>query len=207
VSSDEFAHVRWIGGSACAGKSSAARALAVAHGLTFYSCDEQFEAHRRRACHERHPHFCRLMDLPPEGLWTPPVEDRVRDLLAFYEDEFTLVLEDLRELRGPVIAEGVGLLPARVTAVLADPRHACWLIATPAFRRRHYPQRAAMAELLGRSPDPSSAFENWMMRDDEVARRLEAEAAALALPVHRVDGTVSEAEAAATLARQLGLED
>jgi hypothetical protein len=204
--SDDFAHVRWLGGSACAGKSSVARALAAAHGLTLYSCDDRFEAHRRRASRERHPHFCHLMDLPPEELWTPPVDDRVRDLLAFYEDEFTLVLEDLRELREPVIAEGVGLLPAPVAAVLADPRHACWLIATPAFRRRHYPRRAAMAELLGRSPDPQAAFETWMARDDEVARRLEAEAAALALAVHSVDGAVSEAETAAALARQLGLQ-
>lgn len=202
---DDLAHVRWLGGSACACKSSAARALAAAYGLAHYSCDEQFEAHRRRASRERHPHFCRLMDLPAEELWAPPMEDRVCELLAFYGDEFSLVLEDLRDITGPVIAEGVGLLPARVAAVLADPRRACWLIATPAFRRRHYPQRAAMAELLGRSPDPQAAFENWIARDDEVARRLEAEAAALALPVFQVNGALSEAETVAKLARHLGL--
>jgi hypothetical protein len=205
VPSDDFAHVRWLGGSACAGKSSAARALAMAYGLKLYSCDEQFEAHRRRASRERHPAFRRLMDLPPEELWAPPVETQVRDLLAFYEDEFSLVLEDLREMTGPTIAEGVGLLPARVAAVLADPHRACWLIATPGFRRRHYPQRAAMSALLERSPDPQTAFETWMARDDEVASRLESEAAALALPVFPVNGAVSAAETAATLARQLGL--
>ncbi len=204
--SDDFAHVRWLGGSACAGKSNAARALAAAHGLIHYSCDEQFEAHRRRASRERHPAFCRLMDLPVEELWAPPAEIQVRDLLAFYEDEFSLVLEDLRELRGPVLAEGVGLLPARVAAVLADPRRACWLIADPAFRRSHYPRRAAMAELLGPCSDPQAAFETWMARDDEIARRLEAEAAALALPVVLVNGALSEAETAAMLAPRLGLQ-
>jgi hypothetical protein len=202
---DDFAHVRWLGGSACAGKSTAARALAAAYGLTHYSCDEQFEAHRRRASRERHPDFCRLMDLPVEELWAPPIEDRVRELLAFYADEFAMVLEDLREMTGPVFAEGVGLLPARVAAVAAAPRHACWLIATPGFRRRHYQRRAAMAELLGRSPDPQSAFENWMARDEEIARRLEAEAAAHALPVFLVNGALSEPETADTLARHLGL--
>jgi hypothetical protein len=206
VSSDDFAHVRWLGGSACAGKSGAACALASAYGLSHYSCDERFEAHRRRASRERHPHFCRLMDLPPAELWAPPVEDRVRDLIAFYEDEFALVLEDLRELTGPVIAEGVGLLPARVAAVLADRRRACWLIATPGFRRHCYPRRAAMAELLGSSTDPRAAFETWMARDDEVARRLEAEAAAHALPILPVNGTLSEAETVAALAHRLGLQ-
>ena len=168
--SDDFAHVRWLGGSACAGKSSAAaRALAAAHGLTHYSCDEQFEAHRRRASRERHPHFCRLMDLPPEELWAPPVDDRVRDLLAFYGDEFAMVLEDLRELsRGPVIAEGVGLLPARVAAVLADPSHACWLIATPdsaaATTRNARPWRSSSAappRSTGCFPDLDACCREW----------------------------------------------
>jgi hypothetical protein len=204
----DLAHVLWLGGSACAGKSTVARALAAAHGLTLYSCDERFEEHRRRASPERHPHFHRLMDLPPETLWTRPVETQVRDLLLFYEDEFAMIVEDLRELPGPVIAEGVGLLPARVAGLLVDRHQACWLIATPDFRRRHYPQRGPwLAELLGRCPDPQQAFANWMARDDEIARLLAAEAATLALPCRVVDGGGSEEETAAALARQFGLAE
>lgn len=202
----ELPHVLWLGGSACAGKSTAARSLAAAHGLTLYSCDERFEEHRRRASPERHPHFHRLMDLPPEALWTQPVETQVRDLLRFYEDEFAMVVEDLRDLPGPVIAEGVGLLPSRVAGLLADRHRACWLIATPGFRRRHYPQRGPwLAELLARCPDPQQAFADWMARDDEIARRLAAEATALALPHQLVDGGSSEEETMAALARQFGL--
>jgi hypothetical protein len=201
-----LAHVLWLGGSACAGKSTAARALAAAHGLTLYSCDEHFEDHRRRASAERHPGFHRLMDLPPEVLWTRPVAAQVRDLLHFYEDELILVAEDLRELAGPVIAEGVGLLPALVAPRLADRSRACWLIATPAFRRLHYPRRGPwLAELLDRCPDPRQAFESWMARDDGIADRLAAEAAALALPVRAVDGGATEGETVAALARQFGL--
>ena len=202
----DLGHVFWLGGSACAGKSTAARTLAAAHGLTLYSCDEWFEEHRKRASPERHPDFHRLMDLPPEELWTRPVATQVRDLLRFYEDEFAMVAEDLRDLAGPVIAEGVGLLPASVAGLLAAPRRACWLIATPEFRRRRYPQRGPwLAELLGRCPDPHQAFANWMARDDEIARRLAAEAAALDLPRRLVDGGSSEEETVAALARQLGL--
>jgi hypothetical protein len=142
------------------------------------------------------------MDLPPEELWTRPVAVQVRDLLRFYEDEFTMVVEDLRSLSGPVLAEGVGLLPARVAEVLAGPRRACWLIATPAFRRRQYPQRGPwLAELLGRCPDPRQAFADWMARDDEIASYLAAEAASLGLPVREVDGGGTEAETVAALER------
>jgi hypothetical protein len=182
-----------------------AKALAAAYGLTVYSCDERFEEHRRRASPERHPDFYRLMDRAPEALWAPPVATQVRDLLGFYEDEFTMVAEDLREISGPVIAEGVGLLPSLVAKVLAEPHQACWLIATPGFRRWHYPQRN-VAGWLADTSDPQRAYENWMARDDEIAREIAAEASARALPYRIVDGDTREAEIVSTLARQFRLE-
>ena len=198
-------HVLWLGGSACAGKSTAARVLAKTYGLTLYSCDEQFEAHRRRVSPERHPHFHRLMDLPPEALWAPPVATQVRDLLLFYEDEFAMVVEDLREIPGPVIAEGVGLLPALVAEVLAEAHRACWLIASPEFRREHYPRRGLVG-LLGGYPDPRRAYEDWMARDDGIAIHLESQAALLALPCLKVDGGSTEAETVPALVRRFRLQ-
>jgi len=198
--------VLWLGGSACAGKTSAATALAKAHGLALYSCDEHFEEHRRRASPERHPHFHRLMDQAPEELWAPPVETQVRDLILFYEDEFAMVVEDLKRLPGPVIAEGVGLLPALVAKVLAEPHQACWLIATPEFRRRHYASRD-MATLLSRCLDPQRAYENWMARDDEIATYLESQARDRLLPRLVVDGGSTETETVAALAHLFRLAD
>jgi hypothetical protein len=199
-----LSHVLWLGGSACAGKTTAARSLAKSHGLNLYSCDEQFEEHRRRASPERHPHFCRLRDQPPEALWAPPVATQVRDLLLFYKDEFAMVVEDLRSLSGPVIAEGVGLLPALVAEVLAESHRACWLIASADFRRRHYPRRN-LEGLLSGCPDPQLAYDHWMARDDEIARRLAAGAAARALSCRIVSSDTTEAETLSALARQFRL--
>jgi len=146
------------------------------------------------------------MDRSPEELWAPPVATQVRDLLLFYEDEFALVVEDLREIQGPVIAEGVGLLPALVAEVLDEPHRACWLIATPEFRRRHYPRRG-LADLLGGYPEPQRAYEGWMARDDEIATYLESHAAALAFPCQVVDGSLTETETVAALARKFLLAE
>ena len=198
-------HVLWLGGSACAGKTTMAKALAASYGLTLYSCDERFEEHRRRASLDRHPHFHRLMDRSPAELWAPPVEEQVRDLLLFYKDELAMVIEDLREIQGPVIAEGVGLLPELVAPVLAEPHRACWLISTPEFRRRHYPQRD-VAGLLSTCPDPQRAYETWMARDDEIARHLAAEAANRGLPCCVVAGGAPEAETVSALARRFRLD-
>jgi 2-phosphoglycerate kinase len=198
-------HVIWLGGSACSGKTTVARRLAAVHGLALYSCDEHFEAHRLRASPELHPHFHRLMDQSPEELWARPGRELARDLLRFYQDEFTMVVEDLRAIPGPVIAEGVGLLPARVTE-LAGRGRAAWLIATPEFRRERYPQRGPlMAELLGRCSDPQRALANWMARDDQIATELAAEAAALGLPVVVVEEGSTVEATAARVAMALGL--
>ena len=203
---EDLAHVLWLGGSACAGKSSAARTLAAAHGLTLYGCDDRFEEHRRRAVPEIHPHFHRLMDLPVAEQWRLPPRRQARELLLFYQDELEMVIEDLRGLPGPVLAEGVGLLPARVAAAISAPHQACWLIATPAFRRLHGPRRTAwLPELLAGSADPAGAVAGWMARDDEVARRLAAQAARHALTCRIVDGSAGEQETATALARHFRL--
>lgn len=191
----------WLGGSACAGKTSIARLLAAGHGLALYSCDDHFEEHRQRADPARHPHFHRLMDAPMEELWARPAEVQAAELLRFYEDELGLVLEDLQRLPGPVLVEGAGLLPERIAAACPDPRHALWLISSPEFRRQAYPRRGAFVEgLLGRCADPEEAFSRWMERDDRIAGHLAAEARRCGLSVLEVDGRQGVEE----MARQVG---
>lgn len=203
-----LAHVYWLGGSACAGKTSVARRVAAEHGLTLYSCDDRFEEHRQRADPARHPRFCRIADLPPEELWEGPAELRAEELLGFYEDEMEMVREDLAALPGPVLAEGVGLLPQRIAGLLAAPWRAVWLVATPAFRRRAYPERGSwVAELLGRCPDPERALTVWMERDRLVAAAIEADARSQGLGVVTVDGGRSVKETADEVARRLWLKE
>ena len=196
-------HVLWLGGSACAGKTSVARLVAAELGLTLYSCDDHFEAHRRRANPARHPAFHRLMDAPMEELWIQPAAVQAEDLLRFYEEEIDMVFEDLAALPEPVLAEGVGLLPERIAAVCPDPRRAVWLISTPDFRRRTYPERGAFVrELLKRCPDPEQAFARWMERDDRIAGRLAEEARRSGLEVITVAGDRSLQETAWKLAER-----
>lgn len=200
--------VFWLGGSTCAGKTSVARRLAATHGLRLYSCDDTFEDHRRRARPDRHPGFCRIMDLTGLELWSRPADRQVEDLLAFYKDGFELILEDLRALApGPaVLVEGTGLLPDALHPLLAEPHRALYLISTPTFRRRRYPERGAwVREELAGTGDPEETFARWMARDDALARLRAAQANALGLTVLEVDGTRTVEETAAQVARCFGL--
>lgn len=198
----------WLGGSACAGKTTIARLLAAEHGLTLYSCDDAFEDHRRRADPARHPHFHRLMDTPVEELWARPVDVQALELLRFYQDELELVLEDLERLSGPVLVEGVGLLPERIGEVCLDPRRALWLISTPEFRRHAYLKRGPMVrKLLSRCRDPEKAFIRWMERDDRVAQRLATAARRHGLKVLKINGRQTVEEIARLAAEHLALGD
>jgi 2-phosphoglycerate kinase len=198
----------WLGGSSCAGKTSIARLLAAEHGLTLYSCDDHFEEHRRRADPARHPDFYRLMDMPMETLWARPVEAQAAELLRFYRDELDMVLEDLQLLSGPVIVEGVGLLPERIAEICPDPRHALWLISTPEFRRQAYLKRGPLVrKLLSRCREPEEAFIRWMERDDRVARHLAAGARRCGLSVLKVNGRQTVEKVAQCVAERFRLAD
>ncbi len=196
----------WLGGSACAGKTSIARHLAAEHGLTLYSCDDHFEEHRLRADPARHPHFHRLMNAPMEELWARPAGVQAAKLLHFYQDELDMVIEDLQRLPGPVLVEGVGLLPERIAAVCPGPHRALWLISTPEFRRQAYLKRGPLVpKLLSRCTEPEEAFIRWMERDDQIAGRLAAGARRSGLSVLKVNGRQTLEKTARTVAERFGL--
>ena len=197
--------ILFLGGSACAGKSSVARLLAARHRLTLYSVDERFAEHRPRAESKRHLGFIRLMDRKPQDLFAGSAESQAAELLAFYRDELEMVLEDLEGISGPAVAEGVGLLPELVAPHLGDRRTAVFLVATADFRRRTYRGRGAfVAELLAQCADPDAAFERWMARDDLVAERIVETAGKGHLPTLLVDGSKSVESVTAAVEHALG---
>lgn len=202
--------VLWLGGSACAGKSSVARRLAERFGLRALHCDDLFADHSRRAGRERHRAFRRLADRSPEELFAAPVERQVAELGAFYEDEFELLLEDLLALGPgePVLVEGAGLLPARVAAIAPGPGSGLWLLADPGFRRRRYRERGAeVARTLAGCADPERLYSAWMERDDGWGAVLDGETARLGLPRLAVDGRRNLEEIAAAAAVSFGLTE
>jgi hypothetical protein len=205
-------HVRWLGGSACAGKTAVAGRLASRYGVRTLHCDELFERHAERADPERHAAFRRLMAVPAAELFARPVDRQVRELEAFYEDEMGMLVEDvLAEAaeaggsEGLLLVEGAGLLPARVAPLLHDRNAALWLLATGPFRRRHYRAREAeVARHLTGSPDPEGLFERWMARDDAWCDLLTAHVAELGLASVEVTGDLDlEALAERVAARLL----
>ena len=191
-----LAHVYWMGGSPCSGKTSIARVLVERYGFSYYDCDHAFYRHSEIVTPQQQPVFYRVMRLSSEDLWMRPVEQQTREEIAIYREEFSFILEDLLALptTAPVLAEGAALLPECVAPLLQDPRHAIWIVPAAEFQLRHYSRREWAGDVVKDTSNPQQAFQNWMERDIRFARFVRQEALQRNLRVLVVDGETSLAE-------------
>jgi len=205
----DLAHVLWIGGAPCSGKSSLTDMLAGEYGLMVYRCDDAFPEHAECVDPGRHPTFHRLSNLAWDEIWMRPVGVQIAEEMECYREEFEMIVDDLlaypRSL--PVIAEGAALLPRCVSDVLLDRRHAIWIVPTEAFQRAHYTpeQRPWVRDILKQCEDPGRAFRNWMERDVGFARQVVRQVEELELELIEVDGRRTIAENAQAVAEHFGL--
>jgi 2-phosphoglycerate kinase len=203
-----MAHILWMGGSPCSGKSSIAAILAEQYGLRTYHVDEAYQEHRQRFVPAKHPCMHKWTTTPWDELWMQPAEVLLREAIACYSEHLELILKDLLAMRRsePVLVEGTALLPDRVSGLLLSRDRALWVVPTEAFQREHYPQRGAwVASILSQCRDPEQALQNWMDRDVAFARWVVQRTQALGLNLLDVNGQRTIAETANVVAERFQL--
>ena len=202
-----LAHVFWMGGSPCSGKSSIAELLSGRHGLQYYQCDSAFDEHGRRVSALGQPTFHKLLGMTWDEIWTRPVALQLREEIAIYREEFDMILDDLLALpkSPPILAEGTALLPDCVNDVLVNHNQAMWIVPSESFQREHYPDRGPwVQDILRQCADPDLAFQNWMDRDVAFARWVTRRTTELGLEMIEVDGKRTIADNAQAVARHFG---
>lgn len=195
--------VWWIGGSPCSGKSTAASIVAASRSVPSYSCDDAFGRHAATIQPPAGQTLRRLTAMAIGDRLAQPIDVQVDDVFRAYREEFPLVVRDLRDFGGVVVAEGAALLPELLAAIGVPPDRAVWIVPTEGFQRRHYRQRAWVHDLLAPVSGAEDAFDRWMSRDASFARLVAAQARELGYRVITVDGTVPAAEIAATVDEML----
>lgn len=197
-----LAHVLWLGGTPCTGKTSVAKRLAGKYALRLYHYDRREGAHLALSRPERHPAMREDNAPTPDQRWVlRPIEEMVRATTAAWAERFAMVVDDLLALprTPPVLAEGPGLLPECVAPLLTDPRQALWLVPTEAFKRATQPTRGGRPAIW--TSDPERAYGNLLALDLRLAVDVKRRAGELGLTVLDVDGARSLDETAAAVAR------
>ncbi len=185
--------IYWIGGSACAGKSSLARMYADKYGFELYACDEHCEKHMQNISRDEQPAMHRVaMMNPNEAFYTRDVQEQLRLYIQFFREDFSFVLKDLAARPNvPIVVEGNQLLPHLVLPHLRPNHKGIWIIPSERFQREQYSQRSWIQELLQQTEDPAVSFNNWMSRDALFAELVQQEANHLKLNLLTVDGVKS----------------
>jgi 2-phosphoglycerate kinase len=205
----ELAHILWLGGSPCSGKSSITELLADRYGLHRYHVDDAFNRHHEeRILPAAHPTLHKWTTLSWNELWMQPGEVLLEEAKAAYEEHFGMILDDLLALprSAPVLVEGTALLPDCVFSLLQQRHQGIWIVPAEAFQRERYASRGDWVQsILRRCEQPERAFRNWMDRDVAFAQWVIKRTAALGLDWLQVDGTRTIAENASLVARHLRL--
>ena len=183
--------IYWIGGSACAGKSTLARQLAEKYKLALYACDEHYEDHLQRITPEGQPAMYRVSRMTfNEVFFTRDIAEQLRTYTECLREDLAYVLNDLAGLDdGPVVIEGNQLLPSLVAPLLKQNHQAVWVIPAEQFQREQYSKREWIHGILQATGNPELSFSNWMQRDALFADRVKREAEERKLKVLEVDGS------------------
>ncbi|KAB8187639.1 hypothetical protein FH610_000200 [Microbispora catharanthi] len=207
---ERLRHVYWIGGGSGSGKSTIARRIADRYGMRLYDTDAVMPDHARRMPVEQAPYLGRFAAMDMDERW---VARSPREMLEtfhwFHGEGFTLIVEDLLALPTdlPVVAEGFRLLPGLVQPLLAEVRHAVWLLPTPRFRRAVFDSRGGPAwGFLAKTGDPQRALRNLLQRDALFTDRLTEQTRHLGLYGLRVASGSNEEDLARRVSAVFGLE-
>jgi hypothetical protein len=197
---DRLAHILWIGGAPCAGKSSVSRVLAEKYEVSIYDLDwhyareDRFRSGPAARWWGGHTLDERWVDIAGDELF--------RRSTAVWNEQFPSALEDLRGQSGssPIIVEGPGALPWLVAPVLHDSRQAIFLMPDESFRDRVVADRlsARSGVPYWRTRDPDQARSKHRERDRRLSQQIELSCRDLGLSHMRVsDGTNIETIVAA----------
>lgn len=199
--------IYWIGGSPCAGKSTAARLLAEAHALLAVECDLGGEARLAAMAAAALPVYTELTALGTCDRLAEPPWWQAEMEVAFYREQFDLVLRELADLPTdrPLLVEGADLLPELVFTLGVRPERAVWVVPTAQFQLSYYRARDWVTPYLADCPDPELAFANWMRRDMIFAEYVTRTAGQHDGAVLVVDGATPVETTAEQVGRHFGL--
>ena len=204
---ERLRHVRWIGGTPGAGKSTIARRLANRHDLQLYTV-EPFSKFMDRTTPDEAPFFHAFLSMDMDERWLRrSPQEMFETFHGFREEGFDLIVEEVLAMPAdrPILVEGFKLLPRPVSPLLSDTHQAVWLLPTAEFRRKAFDSRGSTWEIPNKTSDPERALANLVARDELFTQALSREVGLLGLRMLEMDGGLDVEGSSQVVAHALGL--
>ena len=162
--------VYFIGGSPCSGKSTVAEVLAKKYDLYYFKADDFLDKFIDRGAEEGRPICLRIKSMTPEETWMREPMVQCEEELAWYQEVFDYVCEEINRIQNAnnvkgIIAEGAAYLPDLMKTLNVPYNRYLTITPTKDFQVFHYSQREWVPYVLQDCSDKEKAFANWMERD------------------------------------------
>lgn len=189
----KFENIYWIGGSPCSGKSSIAEKIVDKYGFEYYKCDDYMWNHIDIGVSRNIPIMHKLKNLRIDELWLRNIEEMVDDEIEFYNEEFSIIEEELLLLPRDknIIVEGAAIMPQIVAEKYIERDKYICIVPTREFQLEKYRLRKWIRDFLKGYSDSELAFSNWMDRDSKFADIVKEYSYTKGFEVLIVDGSKS----------------
>jgi cytidylate kinase len=185
---ERLAHVLWIGGAPCAGKTTLSRLLAGKYDFRIYNLDwhyareDRFRSGPAVRWWGAHNMDERWVDIS--------ADDLLERSTQCWNERFPVAVDELLTLpasRG-IVVESPGAAPWLVAPVIGDPRQAIFLVPDQALRDRVVAERERRGTSLAYAAtrDPERARSNHRERDRRFSLRIETSCRELGLHILRM---------------------
>jgi len=198
-----LAHVLWVAGSPCSGKSTISHTIARIYVFLDYHVDALAENHFARRVAAGDAEAQAFLNMNMNQRWVErSVETLVQETVESWTRDFQLVIEDLLALPKEriIVAEG-NFFPECVAPYLSSNHQAIWLTPTDMFcdqarrqKKAELARRQKRHGMFNEGSDPEKHLRNLIERDQQLARYVKQQAEELHLPLLEVDGSRSPEE-------------
>ena len=171
---NKFKKIYWIGGSPCAGKTSISKMLIKKYEFKLYRCDDYLDQHHKIGARRNYPIMSKLDKMDCDEIWMRDIDTQVYEEFEYYREEFKLILEELEDYPEDknILVEGTAVLPELIEKMEIAKNRAVFMVPTAEFQLEHFKKRNFVQYVLEGCTDQEKAFENWMKRDVEFAKKI-----------------------------------
>jgi hypothetical protein len=201
--------VLWLGGSACAGKTTTTSRIEEDFRFKAYNCDDQMDRHAENAQEGSAAYVFKQVyadDQASRRFYGGSAVDMAEAYAAWGTEVFETIYDDVTALStsSPVIVEGA-LIPPSILLRKVNPVDVLFVFSTPDFLETMWRERSWYSLLAQKTDNPQEAFENFVRATALISERWQDQCNDLGVRMIVTAGRIRIEESYAEVKRAFGL--